>query len=94
MQNCQFLWTSDFFVDNVGVVPLEGVKVLTACAQGRAVEEAAIAIDVRVVVVDQPGTASSKSLYKQKESREGKYCPFRKTIGFVERRVKAEGSVR
>ena len=61
MQISQFRWTSYFFVNNWGVVPLEAVKVFATLAQGWAVEEAAVAIDIRVIIANQPRTASSKS---------------------------------
>lgn len=58
------LWgTIDFFVSNFGVVPLERVKVLATVAQNGVNEEAAIAIDIRIWIGDQPVTARLKSLY-------------------------------
>ena len=61
MQICQLSWTRYFSVNNCGIVPLEAVKVFATLAQGWAVEEAAVAIDIRVLIANQPRTASSKS---------------------------------
>ena len=62
MQISQFRWTSYFFVNNWGVVPLEAVKVFATLAQGWGVEEAAVTIDIWVIIANQPFSTRSESL--------------------------------
>lgn len=61
MQIRQFPGTVHLLVLYRGIVPLEAVKVLAALAEDGAVEQVAVAVDVRVAIPDQPASTCSES---------------------------------